>query len=50
LYNTLLNPSKQRVLFGGDRKSFGLIIIPLKTILEEIDIIGEVSQWQIERN
>ena len=50
LYNTLLNPTKQRVLFGGDRKSFGLIIIPVERILEDIEQIGEVSQWQVERN
>jgi hypothetical protein len=50
LFNTLSNPKKQKILFGGDNRRFGLIIIPLKTILEEIDIIGEVSQWQIEKN
>ena len=46
LFNTLANPSKQRIAFGGDRKSFGLIIIPLETVLEEIDSIGEVLEWQ----
>ena len=50
LYNTLLNPSKQRVLFGGDRKSFGLIIIPVATIELDINQIGEVSEWQIEKS
>lgn len=50
LFNSILNPGKQRILNGGDRKSFGLIIIPLETIQEDIEKIGEVSTWQVEKS
>jgi hypothetical protein len=50
LFNTLLNPNKQRVVFGGDRKSFGLIIVPIPTVENDIDSIGDVSTWQVKRN
>lgn len=50
LFNSILNPNKLRICYGGDRKSFGLIIIPLETVIDEIDSIGEVSTWQIKRS
>jgi len=50
LFNSILNPNKLRITYGGDRKSFGLIIIPLRTVIDEIDSIGEVTTWQVKRN
>lgn len=50
LYHSILNPKKLRICYGGDRKSFGLIIIPMKTIIEDIDSIGEVFRWAIEKS
>lgn len=36
LYYSIVKPTKGiRLVYGGDNKSFGLILIPVKTVLEE---------------
>lgn len=45
LYYAVTKPTKGiRLVYGGDRGAFGLILIPLKTIVEEE--FGEVVKWE----
>ena len=45
LFYAVTKPSKGiRLVYGGDRRAFGLILIPLKTIVEEG--FGELVKWE----
>ncbi len=45
LYYAITKPTKGiRLVYGGDRRAFGLILIPLKTIVEEE--FGILTKWE----
>lgn len=45
LYHAITKQSKDiRIVYGGDFNKFGLIIIPLKTVVEEN--FGEIVKWE----
>lgn len=48
LYTSITETSKLKVLYGGDNKKFGLIIVPIETIIK--DNVGEIFTWQEQKN
>lgn len=49
LFHSITQQQKDiRVVYGGDEKKFGLIIIPIKRVIE--DAFGTVLKWEYKKN